>query len=115
MNGGVGHHDVHSPPGVNGTIDQVLQFILTADIAGHGDGLTARRTNFRRGLLTGIGLAPGDHHPGTMLRHTLGTRQPQATAGAGDDRHFATQIKQGRCSHRNPSRFIRYANILSTM
>ena len=47
-------------------IDQRLQFLLAAHVAGHGKGGAAGGVDRSGGRLAGIGLAAGDHHLGTV-------------------------------------------------
>ena len=50
-------------------VDEVLQLVLAADVAGHGDGLAARRLNLGQGLRAAVRLASGDDD----LRAVLGS------------------------------------------
>jgi hypothetical protein len=96
MNRSVGHHDVDPAPGVARRVDEVLQFLLASDIAGHGESLASCRADFRGRSLTRVCLATRDHDPRAVLRHAARAGEAEAATGARDDRNLVAQVEKWR-------------------
>ena len=90
---GVVDHDVHSPPGAKGAVDDRLSAFGTRHAVGVGDGLAALPADFLRGGMCrfDVRAVPG-HRPTRVVDHDArapcGQQQrillAQATAGTGD-------------------------------
>ncbi len=63
-------------------------------MAGNGGGFVALLFQFVGDLLTGIGLAAGDHHFGAQAGHFLGDGTADAFGGTGDQGDFSGHVKK---------------------
>src|SRR5215468_4216357 len=78
-----------------GARDQRLHLVMPRDVAGDDMGIAAGFFDAFGHLVTGVGLAAGDHDLSAELCQELRAGTADAAAGAGDDGDGAGEIERG--------------------
>ena len=87
--------DVNAAEGLDGGSDQALGVLGLAEVRRNRQRLATGATDGGGHLLTGIGLATGDHHPGALGGKALGHGTADPPAATGHDGDPTGQVVQG--------------------